>query len=55
MHIVGEIKLSKSAETSDLYIRCNKVIDKLAGVKLLARWFQVATKSRSEWSSLSTQ
>ena len=32
-----------------------KEIDKLAGVKLLTRWFKAAAKSRIEWSSVSKE
>jgi len=42
------LKLSKSYSNQ-------KEVDKLAGVKLLTRWFKVAAQSRSEWSSISTQ
>lgn len=42
------IKLSKSYSNQ-------KEVDKLAGLKLLTRWFKVAAQSRSEWSSVSTQ
>ncbi len=42
------IKLSKSYDNQ-------KEIDKLAGVKLLNRWFNVAAKSSIEWSSVSKQ
>ena len=30
-------------------------IDKMSGVKILARWFKVAARSSIKWSSLSTQ
>ncbi|MEG3849173.1 glycosyltransferase family 2 protein [Microcoleus sp. herbarium19] len=42
------LKLSKSYSNQ-------KEVDKLAGVKLLTRWFKLAAQSRSEWSSVSTQ
>ncbi|GET40117.1 glycosyltransferase family 2 protein [Microseira wollei] len=42
------IKLSKSYDNQ-------KQIDKLAGVKLLTRWFNVAAKSSIEWSSVSKE
>jgi galactofuranosylgalactofuranosylrhamnosyl-N-acetylglucosaminyl-diphospho-decaprenol beta-1,5/1,6-galactofuranosyltransferase len=45
---VSIIKLSQSYKNQ-------KEIDKLAGIKLLTRWFKVAAKSTIEWSSVSRE
>jgi galactofuranosylgalactofuranosylrhamnosyl-N-acetylglucosaminyl-diphospho-decaprenol beta-1,5/1,6-galactofuranosyltransferase len=42
------LKLSKSYENEN-------EIDKVAGIKLLTRWFKVAAESSSEWSSVSSE
>jgi galactofuranosylgalactofuranosylrhamnosyl-N-acetylglucosaminyl-diphospho-decaprenol beta-1,5/1,6-galactofuranosyltransferase len=45
---ISIIKLSQSYKNQ-------KETDKLAGIKLLARWFKVAAKSSIEWSSVSRE
>jgi galactofuranosylgalactofuranosylrhamnosyl-N-acetylglucosaminyl-diphospho-decaprenol beta-1,5/1,6-galactofuranosyltransferase len=45
---ISIIKLSQSYKNQ-------KEIDKLAGIKLLTRWFKAAAKSSIEWSSVSRE